>query len=582
MAAEPNLMERLTALCKRRGFIFPGSEIYGGLGGFWDYGPLGVELKRNVKDLWWRDMVTNPPTGPDGKEISMQGIDAALIMNPKVWEASGHVGGFADLMVDCRKCKSRFRADKVFQVLVLDETTSERIKAYSAVAEAFGDEPHIQVKAIMVAATEADSMSQAVRQAILAVEQKAKASGAAKFKKCTLEYDDDPGVLADIIGVQLQSGEVLGAFVWPQTHTKGPMGHTCPRCFESDALTEPRAFNLMFETHVGAVRDASSKAYLRPETAQGIFVNFHNVLDTMRVKIPFGIGQVGKAFRNEINPRNYTFRSREFEQMEIEFFCHPDTAMDWYDFWRKVRYDWYVNLGLKSEKLRLRDQDGDELAHYSKCCADIEYLFPFSDEFQELEGVAHRGNYDLTQHQKHSGKDLTYFDDDLWQQDAHKYAGDKDAAKKAKQDLPYRYLPTVIEPSAGVDRTALAFLCEAYCEDEAPNDKGQMDKRVVMKFHPKIAPIKAAFFPLVNKEGMPEIAEQLYRDAKQHLNVFFDVKGAIGRRYRRQDEAGTPFCITVDGQTLEDGTVTIRDRDTLEQVRVGKDHVTAWLRERLM
>jgi len=337
----------------------------------------------------------------------------------------------------------------------------------------------------------------------------------------------------------------------------------------------------MFETFVGALQDSSSKAYLRPETAQGIFVNFPNVLDTMRVKIPFGIGQVGKAFRNEINPRNYTFRSREFEQMEIEFFCHPDTAMEWYEFWRKVRYDWYVNLGLKSEKLRLRDQTEDELAHYSKCCADIEYLFPFSDEFQELEGVAHRGNYDLTQHAQHSGKDLSYFDDELWQRDAHQYKDDKDAAKKAKQELPYRYRPTVIEPSAGADRATLAFLCEAYTEDEAPNDKGQMEKRVVMKFHPKIAPIKAAFFPLVNKEGMPEIAEQLYRDAKKHMHVFLDVKGAIGRRYRRQDEAGTPFCITVDGQTLEDGTVTIRDRDTLAQVRVGKDHVLGWLKERL-
>jgi len=537
MAADAALMEKLTALCKRRGFIFPGSEIYGGLGGFWDYGPLGVEVKRNVKDLWWRDMVLNPPTGPDGKEVSMVGIDAALIMNTEVWKASGHVGGFADPMVACKRegCKKLYRADKVF-VVNLGWVAPDGSEAWVGV--------------------EADSKEEAEAQSI----------SLAKRFKIRHAADPDPhafSVLEDYAEIPTDMGRFL-----------------CPNCQEC-SLTPPRQFNLMFKTYVGATATEDDVAYLRPETAQGIFVNFPNVLDTMRVKIPFGIGQIGKAFRNEINPRNYTFRSREFEQMEIEFFCHPDTAMEWYEFWRKVRYDWYVNLGLKSEKLRLRDQTEDELAHYSKCCADIEYLFPFSDEFQELEGVAHRGNYDLTQHAKHSGKDLSYFDDELWQQDAHKYKGDKDAAKKAKQELPYRYLPTVIEPSAGVDRTALAFLCEAYCEDEAPNDKGQMEKRVVMKFHPKIAPIKAAFFPLVNKEGMPDIAEQLYRDAKQHLHAFLDVKGAIGRRYRRQDEAGTPFCITVDGQTLADGTVTIRDRDTLAQVRVGKDHVVSWLREHL-
>ena len=337
----------------------------------------------------------------------------------------------------------------------------------------------------------------------------------------------------------------------------------------------------MFQTYVGALQDKTSVAYLRPETAQGIFANFKNVLDTARVKLPFGIAQVGKAFRNEINPRNYTFRSREFEQMEIEFFCHEPESMQWYEFWRKVRYDWYVNLGLRSEKLRLRDQTDDELAHYSKACADIEYLFPFSEEFQELEGVAHRGNYDLTQHAKHSGKDLTYFDDDAWERDKDKFSGDKDAAKAAKSKEPYRFLPTVIEPSAGADRATLAFLCEAYTEDEAPDDKGNMQKRVVMRFHPKLAPIKVAVFPLVNKEGMPDVAEAIYKDVKQHMTAFLDTKGAIGRRYRRQDEAGTPFCLTVDGQTLADGTVTIRDRDTLEQARVGKDQVVAWLRERM-
>jgi len=479
-------MEKLVALCKRRGFIYPSSEIYGGIGGFWDYGPLGVELKRNIKDRWWRDMVTNPPNGPDGNQVVMVGLDCSLIMNPKVWEASGHVGGFSDPMVDCRTegCKARIRADQL------------------------GDTP------------------------------------------CPLKPSK------------------------------------CAGQFEKCSLTEPRAFNLMFETFVGALQDASSKAYLRPETAQGIFANWKNVLDTQRVKLPFGIAQVGKAFRNEINPRNFTFRSREFEQMEIEFFCRDEESMAWYEFWRQTRYNWYVGLGLKSEKLRLRDQTDDELAHYSSACADIEYLFPFSDDFQELEGCAHRGCYDLAQHQKHSGKDLGYFDDERWQKEAANFKDDKNAAKEAKNNPPYKFLPTVIEPSAGADRATLAFLCEAYTEDEAPNDKGQMESRVVMRFDPRLAPVKAAFLPLVNKAGMPEAAEALYRDAKKYMNVFFDDGGAIGRRYRRQDEAGTPFCITIDGETVESGTdnfetVTIRDRDTLKQERVHKSRVVEWLRERV-
>jgi glycyl-tRNA synthetase len=477
MASDAEFMEKLTALCKRRGFIYQSSEIYGGIGGFWDYGPLGAELKRNIKDLWWRDMVTNPPLGPDGREIEMVGIDCSIIMNPRVWEASGHATGFKDPLVECRECKGRFRADQL-------ATTPCPLKPSRMVGQ---------------------------------------------HDKCQ--------------------------------------------------LTEPRMFNLMFETYVGALQDASSKAYLRPETAQGIFVNFKNVLDTTRVKVPFGIAQIGKSFRNEINPRFYTFRSREFEQMEIEFFCSERDSMMWYEFWRKVRYDWYVNLGLRSDKLRLRDQGPDELAHYSKACADIEYLFPFSDEFQELEGVAHRGNFDLTQHAKFSGKDLTYFDDELWERDKHQFPPEQH--KDRKNQPPYRFLPTVIEPSAGVDRAALAFLCEAYCEDQAPDENGVMQTRVVMKFHPKLAPIKVAVFPLVKREGMPEVAEAIYRDAKRCMTAFYDDKGAIGRRYRRQDEIGTPFCVTVDGQTLQDGTVTIRDRDTLAQVRVKKEGVLAWLRERL-
>jgi glycyl-tRNA synthetase len=543
MPADATLMEKLTALCKRRGFIYPGSEIYGGIGGFWDYGPLGVELKRNIKDIWWHDMVTNPPDGPDGKEITMVGVDAALIMNPKVWEASGHVGGFSDPMVDCKQCKSRFRLDQIHYVEVLPPEGGDPIASFCV---------------------EADSSDDALLQCFPKAQKAAKKWGGEHGGRCY--------ALAKVIDTKREQLK-------------------CPRCEAVGSFTDPREFNLMFETYVGALQDASSKAYLRPETAQGIFANWSNVLDTQRVKLPFGIAQIGKAFRNEINPRNYTFRSREFEQMEIEFFCRggvgvppakgESTDMEWYEFWRKVRYDWYVNLGLKSEKLRLREQTEDELAHYSKCCADIEYLFPFSDEHQELEGVAHRGCYDLEQHQKHSGKDLAYFDDDLWQQDAHRYKDDKQAAKKAKEGPPYRFLPTVIEPSAGVDRSALAFLCEAYTEDEAPDEKGVMQQRVVMKLHPKLAPIKVAVFPLVNREAMPQIAEQIYRDAKKHMTAFFDMKGAIGRRYRRQDEAGTPFCVTVDGQTLEDGTVTIRDRDTLAQIRVHKDQVVSWVRERL-
>jgi glycyl-tRNA synthetase len=373
MPADTAFMEKLTALCKRRGFIFPSSEIYGGIGGFWDYGPLGVELKRNIKDAWWRDMVLNPPDGPDGREITMVGVDCALIMNPRVWEASGHVGGFSDPMVDCRETKARYRADQLFTI---------QPKYQDPAGDFFLNEQWAFFE------TE-------IARAKVKVDKHAKKRGLK-----VIEYGDP------VPFVGLSPGEQMNTVIGPETENPG-------------TLTQPRAFNLMFETYVGALQDASSKSYLRPETAQGIFVNFPNVLDTTRVKIPFGIAQIGKAFRNEINPRNYTFRSREFEQMEIEFFCRGTEARshegtkgepsdtDWYEFWRNVRHAWYVNLGLKSEKLRLRDQTEDELAHYSKACADIEYRFPFSDEFQELEGVAHRGCYDLQQHQTHSGRDLT-------------------------------------------------------------------------------------------------------------------------------------------------------------------------------
>jgi glycyl-tRNA synthetase len=482
-------MEKLVSLCKRRGFLFQSSEIYGGLNGFWDYGPLGVELKRNIKEAWWRDMVTAHddlavlPGAPEAYE--MVGLDTTIIMHPQIWRVSGHYDLFVDKMVDCRTdgCKGRFRVDHI--------PTSE----------------------------------------------------------CPLKPSKHPG-----------------------EHDK------CQ-------LSEPRDFNLMFKTIVGALGTEEDAAFLRPETAQGIFVNFKNVLDSSRVRVPFGIAQMGKSFRNEITPRNFTFRSREFEQMEIEFFCHPKQSPQWYQYWRDRRMKWYTDLGLAGERLRLREHDAAELSHYSCGTADIEYAFPFlsEGEFGELEGIAHRGDFDLRSHMegkldptskpelkvelgpdgkpkwKGSGKDLSYRDD-LTNE---------------------RYTPHVIEPSAGADRGALAFLCEAYHEDTAPDDKGEMQSRVVMKFHPRIAPIKAAVFPLVKKDGMPEIAQDIYRALKKRMVAYYDEKGAVGRRYRRQDEAGTPFCITVDGQTLQDKTVTIRERDTLKQWRVKVDDVASEIQSRL-
>jgi glycyl-tRNA synthetase len=356
----------------------------------------------------------------------------------------------------------------------------------------------------------------------------------------------------------------------------------CPAEGCDGELTEPRSFNLMFQTYVGALQDAASIAYLRPETAQGIFASFKNVLDSSRLKVPFGIAQVGKSFRNEINPRNYTFRSREFEQMEIEFFCHPDESFKWYEYWRDVRISWYTKLGIKSDKLRPREQTKEERAFYSVGTTDIEYLFPFAEEPQELEGVAHRADYDLKQHQTQSGKDMTYFEQELWAKaDKTAYKGDKKLEQEAKSKPPYRYLPHVIEPSAGADRFTLAVLCEAYCEDKVPNDKGDPEERVVMKFHPRLAPIKAAILPLVNKEGMPDKALALYRELKQDFVVEYDDGGAIGRRYRRQDEAGTPYCFTIDGDTLKDDTVTIRDRDSLQQRRIKMSAVAEELRKLL-
>jgi len=498
-------MDKLVSLCKRRGFIFPSSEIYGGLNGFWDYGPLGVELKRNIKDAWWRDNVT--------LRDDMVGIDCSIIMNPKVWEASGHVGGFSDPMVDCRETKERYRADQL-HVFRYDLGKIQDGRAqYLGVALTGGTVDDAKSGL-------ADRLSNLSRKGNLPIK---------------LKDLPDPEVIPFLSVVVEDRAQVIG-----------------PSASKPGTLTEPRNFNLMFESHAGAIADEANKVYLRPETAQGIFVNFKNVVDTGRVKIPFGIAQIGKSFRNEINPRNFIFRSREFEQMEIEFFCRPEEAAEWYAYWRKARFQWYVDHGLQSDRLRLRDHDPDELAFYSTATADIEYEFPFG--VSELEGIAHRGDYDLSQHQKFSTKDLTYFDEE----------------KKE------RYLPHVIEPSAGADRATLAFLCEAYQEDQIGGET-----RTVLKFHPRFAPIKAAVFPLVKRDGMPEMAEKIYRELKRHFNVFMDEKGAIGRRYRRQDEAGTPFGITVDGQSMTDGTVTFRDRDSCRQWRVPSANIVQALRDLL-
>jgi glycyl-tRNA synthetase len=517
-----DLMEKLVSLCKRRGYVFPSSEIYGGLNGCWDYGPLGVELKRNIKEAWWQDMIAHhdETAAPDGapRAFGMVGLDCSILMNPTVWEASGHVGGFNDPMVDCRETKNRYRADQLVVFRLVPQVGA------TASGEIADDE------VLFASPGEAGKTAD---EALLLPHRKRVTA----LRKKLGELELVP--VADALADAKLRGRVLA-----------------PGASEPGTLTAPRAFNLMFKTHVGAMEDNSSIAYLRPETAQGIFVNFKSVCDTARVRVPFGIGQIGKAFRNEINPRNFTFRSREFEQMEIEFFCRADEAEQWYRYWRDRRYDWYVQLGLSTERLHLREHEADELAHYASGCADVEYAFPFG--VSELEGIANRTDYDLRQHIERSGKDLSFFDDQ---------EPDKDQR---------RFVPHVIEPSAGADRATLAFLCEAYCEDEIGGET-----RTVLKLHPRLAPIKVAVFPLVKKDGMPEQALELYRSLRGRFRAFYDEKGAIGRRYRRQDEAGTPYCITVDGQTADDGSVTIRERDSCEQQRIAAGDVVAYLEERI-
>ena len=428
-------MEKLVALCKRRGIVFPSSEIYGGLGSTWDYGPLGVELKRNIKEAWWREMVQ--------RRSDIVGLDAAILMHPRTWEASGHLQNFTDPLVDCKSCKHRFRPDQ------LD-------------------------------------------------------------------------------------------------------GKRCPEC--GGELTEPRRFNLMFKTFIGPVEDSSHTIYLRPETAQGIFVNFSNLLDTQRLKLPFGVAQIGKSFRNEITPGNFIFRTREFEQMEMEFFIPPDPAQEarWFDYWVDNRLNWYIKFGIRPENLRLRPHAAEELAHYSRGTTDIEYRFPFG--WGELEGIAKRGSYDLDRHSEFSGKDLSYFD----------------------EETRTRYRPWVVEPAAGVDRVLLAFLLDAYSEDVVDGEP-----RVVLRLDPRLAPIKVAVLPLLRKSEQVEKALAVRNMLQPYFVTAYDQAGSIGRRYRRQDEIGTPFCVTIDHQTMEDDTVTLRDRDSTEQVRLPIAALVTELTERI-
>ena len=447
MPNHPDVMEKLVSLAKRRGFIFQSSEIYGGTGSVWDYGPLGVELKKNLKDRWWHAMVR--------ARDDIEGLDAAILMHPRVWEASGHVSGFVDPLVDCRNCRKRFRAD------------DPRIKG-----------------------------------------------------------------------------------------TPGTPDGQCPACGMKGTLSEARLFNLMFRTFMGPVEDSASVVYLRPETAQGIYVNFLNVQQSTRQKVPFGIAQIGKAFRNEITPGNFIFRTREFEQMEMQFFVEPGSDMKWFEYWKEQRMRWHRGLGLAQGRLALHEHTKDELAHYARAAFDVQFDFGGSLGFQEIEGVHNRGDFDLSRHQQYSGKKLEYFDQ----------LGNR------------RYLPYVIETSVGADRTTLAVLVNGFREESV---EGESEGRTVLGLHPSIAPIKAGVFPLVKKDGMPEMAHRIAEELRESLPVFYDDSGAIGRRYRRQDEIGTPFGITVDGESLSAGSVTVRDRDTLKQERVDATRLRGYLAAKL-
>lgn len=459
-------MEKVVALCKNRGFVYAGSEIYGGLANSWDYGPLGVELKNNVKKAWWKKFVQESKFNV--------GLDSAIIMNKETWVASGHLGGFSDPLMDCKSCKTRHRADKLIEDYVAANGLSENPAGWS------------------------DEEMQ--------------------------KYINEKGI-------------------------------TCPDCGATD-FTDIRKFNLMFKTFQGVTEDSTNTLYLRPETAQGIFVNFKNIQRTSRKKVPFGVCQIGKSFRNEITPGNFTFRTREFEQMELEFFCKPGTDLEWFDYWRSFCRDWLYNLNMSAENLRLRDHDPEELCFYSKATTDFEYLFPFG--WGELWGVADRTDYDLTQHAEHSGEPMEYFD----------------------PETNEKYIPYVIEPSLGADRVVLAFLCEAYDEEDLSDpETGKEDSRVVLHFHPALAPFKAAVLPLSKK--LSDQASEVYVELSKHFMVDYDDAGSIGKRYRREDEIGTPFCITYDFDSVEDNCVTVRDRDTMEQVRIPIADLVSYIEEKI-
>ena len=475
-------MEKLVSLCKRRGFIFQSSEIYGGINSCYDYGPLGIELKKNIKELWWKSMVY--------ERDDIEGIDASILMHPRVWEASGHVEGFTDPMIDCRETKNRYRED---QLQVLKPRNNDGLMF----AFPEGNLDYI----------------------------------AKKLKKMKINADD-----YEIVSLTEIPVSEYARIVGPDTDKPG-------------TLTEPRLFNLMFKTFMGPVESDANIVYLRPETAQGIYVNFHNVREASRQKVPFGIAQIGKAFRNEITPGNFIFRMREFEQMEMQYFVRPGSDEEWFEYWKEQRIKWYERVGIRPEKLRFHEHGKDELAHYAKAAFDIQYEFPFG--WSELEGIHNRTDYDLRRHQEYSGKNLQYFDDET-------------------RD---RFIPYVVETSTGVDRQVLVALADAYTEEE---------DRVVLRFHPRIAPMKAAVFPLVKKDGMPEIAHNIVDGLRKHFRVFYDESGAVGRRYRRQDEIGTPYCITVDSETLENGTVTIRERDSMQQERISQDKIMDYLVDRVM
>jgi glycyl-tRNA synthetase len=460
-------MDKITALAKSRGFIFPGSEIYGGLANTWDYGPIGVELKNNVKKAWWKKFVQESKYNV--------GLDAAILMNPKTWVASGHVGGFSDPLIDCKSCKARFRAD-------------ELIENY-------------------------------------------------------IKENEDM-----IVTVDGWSNEKMEGYIKEKSIK-------CPECGKHD-FTSIRQFNLMFKTFQGVTEDSKAEIFLRPETAQGIFVNFRNVLRTSRKKTPFGIAQIGKSFRNEITPGNFTFRTREFEQMELEFFCKPGTDLEWFRYWTDFCLNWLKSLGIKEENLKLRNHEQEELSHYSNATTDIEYLFPFG--WGELWGIADRTDYDLKQHIDHSGQDMSYMD----------------------PETNEKYIPYCVEPSLGADRVTLAFLVDAYDEEVLTDAKGKEDIRTVLHFHPAIAPYKAAVLPLTKKQS--EQAEAIYEELSKYFMVDYDVTGSIGKRYRREDEIGTPFCITVDFDTEVDNSVTIRDRDTMEQIRIPVSEVRKYIEDKLL